>query len=113
MLTKRWFAPLIVLVLVLLFLLELPTVMGLPPEFRETLRLSIVFYLAAAIPFNLAVWVVLRCFDILGGFHFKDSTYVALSNEPRALAHYLGCRLLAVGIGNALVAGYVFASVRF
>jgi hypothetical protein len=109
----RWFAPLLVLILVVLFLMGVPFLFDLPPELRESMRLSVNFYLAAAVAYNLVVWAVLRSFDILAGFHFKVSAYEALSKEPRALAYYLGSRLLAVGIGNAIVAGYVFASVRF
>lgn len=113
MLTKRWFAPAIVTAIVIVFLLQLPAVFDLRPEFRTTLQLSIMFYLAAALPYNLAVWVVLRCFDIISGMHFRNSVNVTLAQDPRGLSLYLGCRLLAVGLGNAVVAGLVFASVRF
>lgn len=108
----RWFAPLIVLTLIILFLMEVPFLLGLPAELREQLRLSIYFYVVAAVAYNLAVWVVLRSFDILAGIHFKGSTYDIISRDPRALSRYLGSRLIAVCLGNAIVAGLVLASVR-
>jgi hypothetical protein len=117
MLSKRWFAPLIVLVIVGVLLLEMPSLLAIRWELRESLRFSIYFYLVAAIAFNLTVWAVLRCYDVIGGIHFsgsreRKSFYERVQEDPRALADYFGKRLLAVVLGNALVAGYVFASVR-
>lgn len=112
MLMKRWFAPLIVLALAVLFLLGLPAMLG-RPELRESLQLSIVYLLAAAVPYLLLCWVTLRVFDILAGIQFKGNVYDKLERDPAALARYLGARVLAVFLGLAVVVGYVLASVRF
>lgn len=77
--------------------------------------------LAASLAFGFAAglvwWLLTRFLDMLAGgwSHFRKAAsdqkgvLGIIHGDPRATAHYYGCRLIAA----AIVVGLVLASVRF